>query len=539
MSTASSPRLLPAASSSWLVPIAVFATAVAPARAQAKAQASSTEPVVYSIGAIDTEARTATVVAVLPTGGADVVELFLPRWSPGFYRVEDYREKVAAFAVADTDGAPIAGVEADGNRWRVPAHGRAQIVATYTLRCDRGSVTHDEVTGDYAVFCGPATFVAMAGDLGRPRAVHLDVPAGWDVATALRPDAGATHAFTAPDYDTLVDAPIVAGALRRQPFTVLGQPHEWVDFGRFQGFDQQVAVLAVEPIAAEVCSMFGDRPFERYVFLCGFRRANGGLEHLNSTLLSAQTGTPPDDGRWLSFVAHEYAHAFNVKRLRPVELGPFDYEAPPRTESLWISEGLTTWCGDLAVARAGRLTPAQYLAALSQHIRTLHGTPGRRMQTLADASLQVWQQSTSGVGGDPRKTVSYYTKGPVVGFVLDAEIRRRTDGKKGLDDALALAYRRWSGARGFRPAEFEAAASEVAGGDLTAWFDRAVRSTEELDYEPALQWFGLRFRPDGDADDGGGDAAAQRRRFVLEVHPEASAEQQRHFADLLRARRGS
>ena len=134
--------------------------------------------------------------------------------------------------------------------------------------------------------------------------------------------------------------------------------------------------------------------------------------------------------RWLSFVSHEYFHAFNVKRLRPVELGPFDYENPPTTKSLWIAEGLTTYFGDLIVVRAGLVTTADYLAALSSHIGQLQNANGRLVQSLEDASLDVWGSGTSGVGRDPATKLSYYVKGPVVGFLLDARIRRVTEGRR-------------------------------------------------------------------------------------------------------------
>src|SRR5262249_54956262 len=171
----------------------------------------------------------------------------------------------------------------------------------------------------------------------------------------------------------------------------------------------------------------------------------------------------PGSLRWLSFVSHEYFHAFNVKRLRPVELGPFDYEHPPSTKSLWIAEGLTTYCGDLIVARAGLATPRDFLELLSSHIGQLQHARGRLVQNLEEASLDVWNSGTSGVGRESATKLSYYVKGPVVGFLLDARIRRATAGKKSLDDLMRLAYKRYSGERGFTPEQFQATAEEVAG----------------------------------------------------------------------------
>ena len=218
-----------------------------------------------------------------------------------------------------------------------------------------------------------------------------------------------------------------------------------------------------------------------------------------------------------------------MKRLRPVELGPFDYESPPTTKSLWIAEGLTTYCGELIVARAGLMDPPEYLAALSSHIGTLQNAKGRLVQSLEDASMDVWASGTSGVGRDPATKLSYYVKGPVVGLLLDARIRRVTGGTKSLDDVMRLAYRRYSGERGFTPEQFRATAEEVAGADLKEWFRKAITSTEELDYREALDWFGLQFAPSGDP----------AKAWRLEVREDATADQRAHFRALIGGAGGS
>jgi predicted metalloprotease with PDZ domain len=267
--------------------------------------------------------------------------------------------------------------------------------------------------------------------------------------------------------------------------------------------------------------LWGELPYENYVFLNVFRRGGGGLEHENSTLLTTRSGTMATPERyrsWLSFAAHEYFHAFNVKRLRPVELGPFDYENPPRTPSLWLSEGVTSYFGDLFVARAGLMTTEEYLASLSSAIRRLQSSPGRLLQSLEQSSLEVWSNSTSGVGAAPT-TVSYYVKGQVVGFLLDARIQASTRGRRSFQDVMRLAYQRYGGDRGFTPEEFRTTAEEVAGTDLGEWFERALASTEELDYSEALEWFGLRFADDGS--------------WSLEILEDASELQREHLEALL------
>ena len=228
-------------------------------------------------------------------------------------------------------------------------------------------------------------------------------------------------------------------------------------------------------------------PFKRYVFLFACRGGGGGLEHLNSTLVTTNAAgllavyTPCV----FRLVKHEYVHAFNVKRLRPVELGPFDYEKEPTTPSLWISEGLTSYYGDLGLARAGLDTPEGYLARLSGKVTQLQNSPGRLLQSLEQSSKEVWRNSNSGIGANA-KTVSYYVKGNVVAFLLDAHIRRLTNGAKSLDDGIRLAYSRYGGDRGFTAAELRATFEEVAGANLKPWFTKAIGTAGELDYGEML-----------------------------------------------------
>jgi predicted metalloprotease with PDZ domain len=216
-------------------------------------------------------------------------------------------------------------------------------------------------------------------------------------------------------------------------------------------------------------------------------------------------------------------HAFNVKRLRPIELGPFDYESPPTTTSLWLSEGATTYLGNLMLARANLMTSEDFLRSMSSAIADLQTSPGRLVQSLEQSSAEVWTNSNSGVGAS-KGTVSYYGKGNVVAFLLDAHIRRLTDGVKSLDDGMRLAYTRYGGELGFTADELRATFEEVAGRSLKAWFAKAIASPGELDYGEMLGWYGLRFA---------GAGTAGRDSWTLEVRPRATAAQRRHLAALL------
>jgi len=491
----------------------------------------ASDPIVYVIRVPAPETHIAEVEARIPATGSATLELMLPNWSPGYYALGNYASEVQKLSAHTPEGVALAVEHPQPNRWVVTTLGAKTVVLEYGLHCQSHFVTGSWIGMDSAVINGPSTFIVPLEHAGRAFELDLERPAVWKQSICAldpAPDGNPDH-FSASDYDVLLDAPLVAGTLSLHEFEVGGSKHILADFGELGVWDGGAAAEALARIADEHRRFLGKLPFKRYVFLNAFRRGAGGLEHANSTLLSSAP-TPKEPlptHRWLEYVSHEYFHAINVKRLRPIELGPFDYEKLPQTPSLWISEGLTTWFGDLAVVRSGVGTREQFLASLSGDIRKLQTTPGRLVQTLAEASLTAGTSSNSGVGGDPQRTISYYEKGTVVGFLLDARIRRQSGGKKGLDDLMRLAYARYSGEHGFTPAQFLACASLTAGADLSDFFHRALETTEELDYTEALDWFGLRFVEPGAKD--------LQRAWALEPRPDPSADQLHALAQLVAA----
>jgi predicted metalloprotease with PDZ domain len=428
----------------------------------------------------------------------------MPVWSPGYYRVEDYAGRVPEFSARGPDGTALTVNKPKHNRWRIQTGGGASVIVNYRLQCTHRSVTGNSVEENLAVLNGPATFITLVEKSRRPHEVRLELPAGWERSmTSLEPVEGEQlNHYRAEDYDTLADSPIVAGKMSVHEFEVEGSRHYLVDAGAVgSDWDSAEAAKGIEKLVRENLKLWGQLPFRRYVFLNVFRQAGGGLEHANSTLLTSRPGQRSPSRSWYAFVCHEYVHAFNVKRLRPAELSTLDYENPPRTGSLWISEGLTTYYGELLVCRAGLSTTAEFLNGMSSQIQRLQSAPGRLAQTLEQASLEVWNTPTSGLARNaPTNTVSYYTKGPIVGFLLDARIQAATGGRKSLDDVMRVAYQRYSGERGFTSAEFRQVAEEVAGVKLEEWFARAIHSTEELNYTEALDWYGLQFGVDAGRD---------------------------------------
>jgi benzoate membrane transport protein len=499
----------------------------------AAAEAHGAEsPIVYTVRAPEPATHRLEVEARVPTGGQRSIVLRWARWTPGFYRVENYVGAVETLEARSPAGRPLElhGEPGAPHRWVVATAGAAEIVVSYRLRAESVSVTTNWVGPERGVINPAATFPTLADGRPRPHEVRLLLPSIWsDAVTALPARSEAQpreRHWIAADYDQLVDSPIVAGDLARHAVEVGGRRFELVDVSPPATWDGERAMSQLGRMIEANARIWGDLPFERYLFLNVFRKGRGGLEHRDSTLLTADeeaVATPAGYRRWLSFVSHEFVHAYNVKRLRPIELGPFDYEREPHTPSLWISEGLTTYVASLALVRSGVTSREEFLGEWSHLIADLQGQPGRLLQTLEQSSLEVWSNSLSGVNAAPT-TVSYYVKGAVAGLLLDAHLRRVTDGRRSLDDLLRTAYQRHGGERGFTPDEFRALAREIAGEDLDPWFRAVVSSTAELDYQEFLTWFGLRFAA---------DPKEPEKPWHLEIDPEASAPERVRFDALV------
>jgi predicted metalloprotease with PDZ domain len=475
--------------------------AVATAAGAGAEPALSPEPIRYQLRFPQAASHYVEVEAAIPTDGQAGVELMMAVWTPGSYLVREFSRNVEALQARSADGRSPTIQKTRKNRWRVATDGACSVLVSYRVYGREMGVRSNWIERDYAFLNGAPTFLTLADGIPRPHELRIELPPQWSKAVSALPEVadGGGLAFRAADYDVLVDSPIGLGNPAVYPFDVDGKPHLLVNEGEGGVWDGPRSAADVERIVREYRRMWGSLPYPRYVFLNYLTEGSGGLEHKDSTLmLTSRYKTRTRQGYldWLSLASHEYLHAWNVKRLRPVELGPFDYEHEVYTRSLWISEGLTDYYGSLAVRRAGIATDKEYLKALSKDIDALQTTPGRLVQPLEASSFDAWIKHYRPDENTRNTAVSYYTKGAVVGFLLDAHIRRTTQGAKSLDDVMRLAYARFAGTRGFTPDEFRRAASEAAGTDLSAWLRQALETAEELDYAPALDWYGLRFKAD-------------------------------------------
>ena len=481
-----------------VVRVAVLAIVLAGAHVAGQPQALR-QSIQYTVRFPAAKNNYVDVEARVPAAGRGTIEMMLPVWTPGSYLVREYARNVEA-VVASGGGQTLTVEKTLKNRWRIATGGAREVTLAYRVFSHELTVRNNWVDGEFAMLNGAQTFMTLADDSGpREHDVRLELPPEWKTTVTGMPAArdGQPNHYVAADYDVLVDSPIVAGNPATHQFTVSGKPHLLVDVSEGGVFDGARATRDLERIVTADEALWGGLPYDKYVFFNLLTGTSGGLEHRNSVMMMAtrwSQGTRAGYLDWLSLASHEYFHLWNVKRLRPIELGPFDYEHEVYPRSLWVSEGLTDYYGDLQVHRAGLSSRGEYLAQLSAAIRALQTTPGRLTQTAEMASFDAWIKQYRPDENTLNTVISYYTKGAVLGFVLDARIRAATKEARSLDDVMRLAFTRYSGARGFTPQQFRETASEVAGVDLGPWFVRALESTDELDYSPALDWYGLELR---------------------------------------------
>jgi predicted metalloprotease with PDZ domain len=413
--------------------------------------------------------------------------------------VREYERNVEAVTAA-AGTRTLAVEKVKKNHWKITTGGAASVTVRYKVYSREMTVRNNWVEAGFAMINGAPTFLTLVEPrIARPHEVRVELPAGWKgVQTPLMPVAGSANAFRAEDFDTLVDSPIILGNPVVREFTVDGKKHALVLEGDPSLFDADRAAADVQKIVVAAKGVMGPYLYPHYYFLNLVTESGGGLEHKNSFMGMAgrfTTRTHRSYLGWLGLISHEYFHNWNVKRLRPVELGPFDYENENYVKMLWVAEGFTDYYSDILLNRAKLQTRDEYLDALSNQIEQVQSTPGRLVAPATMASYDTWIKQYRPDENTANTSINYYPKGAVIGFLLDAKIRKATSGAKSLDDGMRLALQRYSGDKGYTPEQFYQVMSETAGTNLRPWFASAAESTDELDYTEALDYFGLRFRP--------------------------------------------
>lgn len=448
----------------------------------------------FSISFSEPQAHYADINMEIAGFKQDYVDVVMPVWTPGSYLVREYTRNLESFEAHDEQGNVLEFKKLNKNTWRIYNSG-AKATISYRLYGFEISVRTNIIDDSHAFLSPAATFMYVDGHLDHPVEVTITPHETWStVSTGLTPVQGKPFTYQAPDFDILFDSPIEVGNQDVFTFEAAGVLHEVAMVGG-GNYNTERLIADFTAIIEESTRIFGSNPNKRYVFIVHhYQSGGGGLEHLNSTVLGATRNgytNPRIYTSFLGLVAHEYFHLWHVKRLRPIELGPFDYTSENYSTALWIMEGFTSYYDNHILLRAGLVGEADYLQLLNIDFNVVENRAGNAIQPVAEASFDAWIKYYRPDENSPNSTVSYYNKGALLSMLMDAKIIAETDGNKSLDDVLKAAYEHFhiNLGRGFTEAELEELIETVTGVSVAEIF-RAAHTVETLDYNAYLRPLG-------------------------------------------------
>lgn len=425
-------------------------------------------------------------------------ELKMPVWTPGSYLIREYARHVQDFAVKDATGRALTWQKVNKNTWQIDTKGAKELVASYWVYSNELTVRTNELNDEHAFWNNAALLMFPAGQLSAPSTVTVAPNTKWKIATGLPRVSGQANTFRASNFDVLYDSPFEVSDFKEISFDVHGKTHRVVMSGE-GNYDLKKIAEDVPKIAEEGYKIFGEFPYDDYTFIVNLR-GGGGLEHLNSTALQwNRFGFKPQTryNGFLSLVAHEYFHLWNVKRIRPDALGPFDYENENYTKLLWVAEGGTAYYESLLLRRAGLISDKELLDARANTIEQLQNRQGRFETSLEEASFDAWIKYYRQDENAINNQISYYDKGEIVNMMLDVTIRTASSGAKSLDDVMRYLYNEfYKKNRNYTPADFQKAAELAAGKSLDDFFSKYVRGEAEIDYNGIVNSIGLQLTAD-------------------------------------------
>jgi predicted metalloprotease with PDZ domain len=473
---------------------------------------SAASPIAYELKFERPQSHLLDVTVHADSLSGPSVDFAMPDWAPGSYYIENYAANVQHFRARDAGGHELGWRKTDSQTWRIELAGATAVTVEYQVFANTMQNNVAQYNERHAFIGGPSLWMYLVGGKDRPTTLSIAVPSAWRVATGM--EHTSDRIFHAVNYDTFADCPLEISDFAEKDFEVLGTKYHVIvhdamgkkDFTKFVG-DLQKTVAEIVPMFQPVAAGNVNQaaPFADYYFIFHvWPKSGGGLEHLDSTQIdfsvdwdsTAQARLLDNQYSLKLFVAaHEFFHAWNVKRLRPRPLGPFDYTQMVHTPSLWISEGLTSYYGELALVHAGLITSQQYLDEIGRLITKFEREPGRSERSIEDTSWDTWfprMGSAQQANNLANTWYSYYDGGQVMGHILDFAIRQDTKNQKSLDDWMRLLYSRYALPKpGFEPDDAIKAASEIAGTDVSDIFSKYISGKEPIPYVQYFAYAGI------------------------------------------------
>ncbi|MDQ1140220.1 M61 family metallopeptidase [Pedobacter agri] len=466
-----------------ILSLVLLLTSIMAAEAQVK--------IAFEVSFKEPQAHYAEVQMNISGLAKDYVDVKMPVWTPGSYLIREFEKSVEEFK-ATAGGKQVKVEKVRKNTWRIFSAKAANIKINYRVYAFEISVRTPFIDDSHAFLSPTGIFMHPDGMIKSPSTIKIIPFNTWSkVSTGLEPVAGEQFTYKATDFDILYDSPIEVGNQDVFEFMAAGVRHEVAMFGG-GNYDKEKLKVDMAKIVEEITAVYGENPNKHYTFIVhNFLRGGGGLEHLNSTTLGATRNaynTETGYKGFLALVAHEYHHLWNVKRLRPVALGPFDYDNENYTTNLWVAEGFTSYYENKYMHRAGFNDDATFINDLAGAIGTVTNTPGAKYQSAASSSYDAWIIGYRPNENSKNNSISYYSKGEVIGILMDLEIINATKGAKSLDDVMKAMYLQCKTLkRGYTDAEFKAMVEKISGISFTNFWAKYVNGVDDAEY---VKYFG-------------------------------------------------
>lgn len=431
------------------------------------------------------------------SGGKSEFALKMPVWAPGSYLVREFARHVEGFEANSTSGS-VSFYKTDKNTWLIKNPSKGAVNIKYVIYAFELTVRTSFIDESHAYLNGSNIFMYVDGQLNQKSEVIISPNSNWSkISCSLPTHKGNAYHLLADNYDILADSPIEIGNHTIIEFTAQGVKHSVAMVGP-GNYDAEKIKKDFTKIVDEATSVFGTHPCSNYTFIVhNVPSGGGGLEHLNSTTVQVQRFAYSNESSYQSFlglIAHEYFHLWNVKRLRPIVLGPFDYNKENYTSMLWVSEGFTAFYDNWIVRRAGFNSPDKYLDLMANEYSALTNLAGNKVQSVADASFDAWIKYYRRNENSNNSQVSYYDKGSVIASLLNLMIIEHSEGKENLDHLMRYLYKEYYEKKniGFTDDQFKQAAEKFTGKNLTDFYAKYVNGVEPISFENYLAIAGLK-----------------------------------------------
>ena len=460
-------------------------------------KAQSTVNISYNVSFPEAQAHYADIEMHISGLKQNILDLKMPVWTPGSYLIREFAKNIESFSAA-AGNRPVVSPKINKNTWRITTKGIPAVTIKYRVYANEISVRTSYIDASHGFLSTSGIFIYPANMLHHPSTIHIKPYKDWaKVSTSLEMVNGDPFTRVSPNFDILFDSPIEVGNQDVFGFDASGVKYEICMYGG-GNYNKERLRKDLHQIVEQETAIYGENPNKHYVFIVhNHLKGGGGLEHLSSTVLGASRDAYSSEKgyqNFLSLAAHEHFHLWNVKRLRPIVLGPFDYDNENYTTNLWIAEGFTEYYQGIAVRRTKLYPPENYLDVLAGEFNILENLPGKNVQTVAESSFDAWIKAYRPNENSANTTISYYNKGAIIAMMLDLEIINSSKGIHSLDDVMKYMYTEYykTQKRGYTDAEFKKGFEKFAGKKLDDFYKKYINGLTPIDYDKYLGYAGYK-----------------------------------------------